>query len=166
MDLRADITYPNASPHQVFALTVDPKFRGEVCEATHALDYAVDVDKHDDDTATITVRRTMPAEVPDFVKRFVGETVDVVQIENWSAADAAGQRTAKLTVQIQGQPATMTGTVSTDAVGDGARTSIRGDLRVAIPFVGKKIEPEIANGILAAIDKEQEVADKWLGEPA
>lgn len=166
MDVRAEINYRNATPEQVFALAIDPKFRGEVCEATHALDYDVEVDQHDDDTATITVRRTVPAEVPDFVKRFVGETVDVVQTESWAAPDTEGQRTADLSVQIKGQPAKMIGKISTDAAGDGARTSIRGDLKVSMPFVGKKIEPEIAKGILAAIDKEQEVADKWLGEPA
>jgi Protein of unknown function (DUF2505) len=166
MDVRAAINYPKASPDQVFALAVDPKFRSAVCEATHAIDYHVDVDRHADDTATVTIRRTMPADVPDFAKKFVGETVDVLQIEEWAAPDANGQREAQVIMQIKGQPAKMTGTATTEAVGQGARTSIRGDLKVTMPFVGKKIEPEIAAGILAAIAKEQEVADGWLGEPA
>ncbi len=166
MDVRAEINYPTATVEQVYALSTDPKFRGAVCEATRALDYDVDVDEHADGTATVTVRRTMPAEVPDFVKRFVGETLDVVQTEEWGAPDNVGQRTANLMVQVTGQPVKMTGTVTIGAVGQGARTSIRGDLRVSMPFVGKKIEPEIANGILAAAAKEQQTADEWLGEPA
>jgi hypothetical protein len=166
MDVRAAISYPRSTPEQVFALAVDPKFREAVCEATRALDYDVDVDRRRDDTATITISRTVPAEVPDFVKKFVGETVDVLQIEEWAAPDVNGQRRADLTVQIKGQPAKMTGTAITEAVGQGARTSIRGDLRVSLPLVGKRIEPEIAAGILAAIAKEQEVADQWLGEPS
>lgn len=166
MDVRAEINYPTATVEQVYALSTDPKFRGAVCEATRALDYDVDVDEHADGTATVTVRRTMPAEVPDFVKRFVGETLDVVQTEEWGAPDNVGQRTANLMVQVTGQPVKMTGRVTIGAVGQGARTSIRGDLRVSMPFVGKKIEPEIANGILAAAAKEQQTADEWLGEPA
>ena len=35
---------------------------------------------------------------------------------------------------------------------------IEGDLKVSIPFFGKKIEPEIAKGIYAAVDKEQKTA--------
>ena len=48
----------------------------------------------------------MPAEVPDFMKKIVGETVDVVQTEDWGAPDADGQRTADVVVQIKGQPPT------------------------------------------------------------
>ncbi|MBA2716857.1 MAG: DUF2505 domain-containing protein [Propionibacteriales bacterium] len=166
MDVRAEINYPTATVEQVYALSTDPKFRGSVCEATRALSYDVNVDVHDDGTATVTVRRTMPAEVPDFVKRFVGESLDVVQTEEWGAPDDLGQRIANLTVQVTGQPVKMTGTVTIAAVGQGARTSIRGDLRVSMPFVGKRIEPEIAKGILAAAAKEQQTADEWLGEPA
>jgi hypothetical protein len=165
MEVRGEIRYPNATPERAFALSTDREYRAEVCQATHALGYDIDVDQGDDDTATVVVRRTMPAEVPDFAKRFIGETVDVIQTENWDAADVSGQRRGQLTVKIKDQPAAMTGTMSLETLGDGARVSIRGDLKVSMPFVGKRIEPEIAKGILAAIDKEQEVADRWLGAP-
>lgn len=166
MDVRAEITYPTATVEQVYALVTDPKFRSAVCEATHALSYDVDVDKRPGGTALVTVRRTMPAEVPDFVKKFVGETIDVVQTEEWGAPDSRGHRSADLDVQIKGQPAKMTGTLDTQAAGAGARTSIRGELKVSIPFIGNKIEPEIAKALLAAVEAEQRTADKWLGEPA
>jgi Protein of unknown function (DUF2505) len=165
MDVRGQISYPNATPDQAFALSTDRQYRAEVCQATHALDYGIDISQRDDGTVTVIVRRTMPAEVPDFAKRFLGETVDVIQTENWAAADASGQRRGQLTLKIKDQPAGMTGTVALDKLGDGARVSIRGTVKVSIPFVGKKMEPEIAKGILAAIDKEQEVADRWLGAP-
>jgi uncharacterized protein DUF2505 len=165
MDVRGEITYRNTSPEQVFALAVDRDFRGAVCEATHALSYDVDVELRDDDTATVTVRRTVPAELPDFVRKFIGETVEVVQTERWAAADSGGQRTGQLTLTVVGQPAAMAGTIAIEAVGEGARTRIRGDLKVSIPFVGKRMEPEIAKGFVAGIAKEQEVADRWLGAP-
>lgn len=166
MDVRAQITYPTADPETVFALAMDERFRGAVCEATAALSYDVDIARHPDGAATVTIRRTMPAEVPDYVRRFVGETIDLVQTERWPAADAGRPRTAKLELVVRGQPAAMTGDVSIEAAGAGARTVIRGDLKVSIPFVGRAVEPEIAKAVLAAIDKEQQVADRWLGEPS
>lgn len=166
MDMRAVINYPTATVEQVYALVTDPQFRRAVCEATHALAYDVAVDKRPHGTASVTVRRTMPAEVPDFVKKFVGETVDVVQTEQWGLPDDRGDRRANLVVLIKGQPAKLTGTLHTQPVGNGARTLIQGNLTVSMPFVGKKIEPEIAKGILAAVATEQRTADRWLRESA
>ncbi|MEP6665729.1 MAG: DUF2505 domain-containing protein [Nocardioidaceae bacterium] len=162
MKISAEISYPSASPDQAYALTVDPEFRAAVCEATHALDYDVSVDEHDDKTATVVVTRTMPADLPDFVRKLVGETVDVVQTEEWGAPDEAGQRTADVIVQIHGQPAKMVGTMAIHSIGAGSLINIQGDLKVAIPLLGRKIEPEIANGIYAAVEREQETGSAWL----
>ena len=162
MQISATISYPSGTtPAQVYELATDADFRGEVCEATHALDYDVSVDAHDD-TAKVVVSRTMPADVPDFMKKMIGETVDVVQTEDWGAPDADGQRTADVVVQIKGQPAKMVGSASILETGGGIEMRIEGDLKVAIPFIGKKVEPEIAKGIYAAIKREQEAADARL----
>ena len=158
MQISATIAYPSGTtPAQVYELATDADFRGEVCEATHALDYDVSVDAHDD-TAKVVVSRTMPADVPDFMKKMIGETVDVVQTEDWGAPDADGQRTADMVVQIKGQPAVMNGTAAIVASGGEVVMQIEGDLKVSIPFFGKKVEPEIAKGIYAAVDKEQTTA--------
>jgi len=162
MQISATISYPSGTtPAQVYELATDADFRGEVCEATHALDYGVSVDAHDD-TAKVVVTRTMPADVPDFMKKMIGETVDVVQTEDWGAPDADGQRTADLVVQIKGQPAVMNGTAAIVTSGGEVVMQIERDLKVSIPFFGKKVEPEIAKGIYAAVDKEQETAASRL----
>jgi len=158
MQISATISYPSGTtPAQVYELATDADFRREVCEATHALDYDVSVDAQDD-TAKVVVTRTMPADVPDFMKKMIGETVDVVQTEDWGAPDADGQRTADVVVQIKGQPAAMNGTAAIVASGGEVVMQIEGDLKVSIPFFGKKVEPEIAKGIYAAVDKEQTTA--------
>lgn len=161
MKITATISYPSATPEQAYALAVDPAFREAVCEATRAVDYDVSVDS-DGESAAVTVRRTMPADVPDFVRKFVGETVDVVQTERWGLPAAAGERTAALEVQVKGQPATMRGTATIQRTGTGSEVVIEGDLKVAIPLLGRKIEPEIAKGIYAAIEKEEETGRAWL----
>jgi hypothetical protein len=163
MKISATVSYPDGTtPQQVYDLTTDPDFRGEVCEATHALKHEVTSDVHDDGSASVVVSRTMPAEVPDFIKKMVGDTVDVVQTEEWGSPDDNGQRVADVTVQIKGQPATMKGTATIAAGASGAEMRIDGDLKVSIPFVGKKIEPEIAKGIYAALDAEERQAAHHL----
>jgi hypothetical protein len=166
MDVRAEINYPTASPEQAFALAVNPEFRAAVCEATHAVDYDVSIEEHDDGGAFIAVERTVPADLSDFVKKLVGDTVSIKQTEEWTPPDGSGRRTADIVVDILGQPAKMVGTAVLEAVGHGSCQVILGDLKVAIPFLGKKIEPEIAKGIVAAVAKEQETGEAWLSGPA
>jgi hypothetical protein len=162
MKISAEISYPDATPDQAYQLSIDPQFRAAVCEATHALDYDVSVDEHDDGTSKVVVSRTMPAEVPDFIKKMIGDTVDVVQTEEWGEPDDGGQRTAALLLSVKGQPARMVGTAALVTTADGTVMQIRGDLTVSIPFFGKKVEPEFAKGIYAAIRQEQETGRSWL----
>jgi len=158
MDLRAEINYPTEDPANAFALVVDPAFRAEVCEAVHALDYDVSVDEREDGTALVTIDREMPADVPDAIKKMVGETVKIVQTEDWGVPDQDGQRTADLLIKIVGQPVTMKGTIELRRATGSVVSSIRGDVKVAVPFFGKKVEPEIAKAIMAAVTCEQEAA--------
>ncbi len=162
MDVRTVIEYPTATPDQVFALLVDRDFRSAVCVATHALEYDVDITHHDDGHVSVTVERTLPAEVPDFVKRFVGRTLSIVQSERWGPHPSAGGRTADLLIQIKGQPATMKGSLRLEASGEGTREQVSGELTVSVPFVGKKIEPEVAKAIVAAAAQEQATGRAWL----
>ena len=65
-------------------------------------------------------------------------------------------------VSIIGQPAEMTGKANLIANGAATDFTLNGDVKVSIPFIGKKVEGEIAKGIYAAVDKEQETAAKHL----
>jgi hypothetical protein len=163
MDVRTEISYPGASVDDVFAMALDPDFRSAVCEATLAIDHEVDVQSDDDGSAVVRVSRTMPAAVPDFVRRLVGETIDLVQTETWGPDDGSGTRRADLTLQVVGQPATLTGSLSLEETPAGVVEVVQGDLRVSIPFIGKKIEAEIAKGIMAAARKEEDTGREWLG---
>lgn len=159
MRFAADIRYP-ASPDAVFDMLTDPSFRTAVCEATRALEHAVEVDRRGDD-AVVRVVRVMPAQVPDLVRRFVGEQLEIVQRERWRAP-AGDRRVADLTLEITGTPASMRGTVTLAPDGDGTRQTVEGDVRVAVPFVGGRVEPEIARAIRLALDKEAEVGHRRL----
>ena len=51
-------------------------------------------------------------------------------------------------------------------IGDGCQELVEGELTVSIPFFGKKIEPEIAKGIKAAIRAEEKTGQTWLAQVA
>jgi hypothetical protein len=65
-------------------------------------------------------------------------------------------------ISFKGQPATMSGSVVLAASADGASEQISGDLVVSVPFLGKRIEPEVAKAIVAAAAKEQQTGRTWL----
>ena len=162
MHVRTEINYPDTTPEQAFAMGLDPAFRAAVCEATHATEFDVSISEHDDGRATVDINRTMLADLPDVARKFIGDTVEVVQTEEWSAPNQRGARTADLTISFKGQPAKMLGTIALESVGDGTRMRIAGDVKVSIPFFGQRIEAEVAKGILAAAAKEEQTGLSWL----
>ncbi len=164
MRVDGEITYPTDDPRKAYALVVDQAFRAEVCKATHAIGYDVAVQEQDDGGALVTITREVPADVPAALKSMVGETVEIVQTESWGAADGSGTRTAGLDIRITGQPVAMRGTISMAPKGGAVVSVVEGDLKVAIPFFGKLVEPDIAKAILAAISEEQSAATKRLAD--
>jgi hypothetical protein len=164
MKLKEQFTYP-AGAAAVFDLIQDAAFRKKSVEATGGRDVDVDV-KPSGDGVTITILRSQPAtssRVPDFIKSFIGETVRVKQIEKWSKADADGNRTADISLHIQGQPAGMDGRASlTNKTAGTAAFVVQGDVRVKVPFVGKKIEPFVAKVIEKSLQHDVDAGIKHL----
>ncbi len=161
--MTGEITYPTDDTAVAFALIADRGFRAEVCEATRAIGYDVAVLEQHGGGTLVTITRQMPADVPAALKSMVGETVEIVQTESWGAADETGRRTAELDIRITGQPVTMKAHDPPGTRAGGSVVSVvEGDLKVAIPFFGKMVEPEIAKAILAALREEQRAAVKRL----
>ncbi|EFQ82788.1 hypothetical protein HMPREF0063_11997 [Aeromicrobium marinum DSM 15272] len=151
MKLTEKFSYPGVGVEDVYGLITDQAFREEACEDQHSLEYDVSIDG-----GTVTIVRTMPAEMPDFVKKLTGDTVKVKQTERWSDP-GDGTRVADVKVSIIGQPAEMVGTAKLSTNGDNTDFVINGDVKVSIPFLGKKIEPEVHKAIVASLHSEVEL---------
>ncbi len=154
-----------AAPDVVFAMLCDQAWREQVCRAVHALDYSVTI-RQTGDQVHITTVRTMPAEVPEAIKRMVGERIEITHVERWGPAAADGSRSAELRMDVTGQPASMTGTMRLVPSGAGSRESIDGDVKVTVPFFGKLVEPEILKAVQAGIAKEGEQGRAYLAPPS
>jgi carbon monoxide dehydrogenase subunit G len=148
----------DATPDQVHAMLMDPDFRKEVCEsATATIRYDVDIDKSDDD-AVVTVEQFQPStHIPSFARKFVGAEIEIRQTEKWS--DPSG---ASLVVEIPGKPGRMTGSISLAADAAGTVETVSGDLKVAIPVVGGKLEKMVSDLLTAALRNEEKAGRVWL----
>jgi hypothetical protein len=160
MDFTETLSY-DASPDAVFAMLCDKDFREEVCKQSHAIRYQVEVAPADN-SAEVVISRVMPADVPDFAKALVGHEIEILQTEQWQPPDSAGVRVAGLRMEIPGKPGQLVGTVTLRPQGAGTTEVINGELKVKIPFLGGKLEAEIAKGLREGIRLEGRVGAGWL----
>ena len=162
MKINETFSYDGATVERVYAIITDQAFRTEACAEQGASDYSVTVEPNSGGGKTVTVIRTMPADMPDFIKKLTGDTVKVKQTEEWAGPDAGGHRNANVKVKIIGQPAEMNGTAVIVNAGDNASFTLDGEVKVSIPFIGKKIEPEVAKAILGSLRAEVALGTKKL----
>ena len=161
MQVTAQIPYP-ASPEGVFAMLTDEAFLKQVCEATGAVRYEVGVEVNGLGAA-VTTRRELPTDqIPDFIKRFVGQTLTVLRVDLWEPAAADGSRQGTIVVEIVGAPVRMTGTLGLRPDGEGTVENVDGDLKASVPLIGGKIEQATEPAIRSALRKEERLGLAWL----
>jgi hypothetical protein len=158
----AEIRY-DADPATVSAMLADPDFQERKCAATGALDHDVEIDEFDDGAATIRTSRTMPTDqVPDFVRTFVGQTLIVVQVDDWQPLAPDGSREGTVVVEIKGSPVRLAGAMTLRPDGAGTRQTIDGDLKASVPLLGGRIEKAVEPALQAALRVEQREGRAWL----
>jgi hypothetical protein len=161
VQLNASIRYP-APPDQVFAMLTDEAFLRQVCEATGALSSEVTVEPAGGG-AKVTTRRVLPTDqIPDFVKKFVGQTLTVLRIDSWQPPAADGSRSGTLSVEIAGAPVRLGGTLSLRPDADGAVEDVNGDLKASVPLFGSAVEQAAEPAIRAGLRKEEQLGQAWL----
>ncbi|RZU15768.1 uncharacterized protein DUF2505 [Kribbella rubisoli] len=163
MELKLSASY-DATPEEVFAIVTDTTFREQACEKTKALSYDVQVSTSGADTI-VRVSRKMPAvDIPDMAKKFVGDTLTVVQTETWHAPAADGSRKADVSGEIANTPVTLKGTASIAQSGSQTVQAIDLDVKVAVPLIGKKLEPTVVDAIRAGLVKEHDLGREWAAK--
>jgi uncharacterized protein YndB with AHSA1/START domain len=160
MELRTEQRY-DADPTTVFAMLTDEAFLARKAEATGALRHEGSV-VWDGDRATVRLLRVMPPEVPDFVRRFIGDTIDLEQIDTWEPPGADGSRTGSIRIAMGGAPVQLTGVMRLTPTATGSLTSTDAEIKAAIPLFGGKIEKAVHDALLQAVSIEETVGQAWL----
>ena len=154
MDISSRLDFA-APPADVYAMLTDKAYLEEVCVASRSLSYEASVDGNVTRTS-----RGLPA--PESAARFTGPVLTVVDETTWGAEQADGSRTAEVRLSVQGQPVTMRGTMRLTPGGRGSEVNLTGELKVAIPLIGKRMEQASAPAVLAGYRTQQQVGDAWL----
>lgn len=154
MDITTRLEFA-APPAEVHAMLTDEKYLDEVCRETESTSWDVEVTG-----ATTRTSRTFPA--PAAVARFTGADLTVTERTAWGEAGADGARTGDLEMTVQGQPVSLRGQLAVAPGGPGTVVQLTGELKVAIPLLGKKLEQSTAPAVLAGFRKQQEVGERWL----
>jgi hypothetical protein len=93
----------------------------------------------------IKVRYSAPnsAPVPDFAKKFLGETNTVTQSDTWDLE----KKTGRLEAEIKGVPVKVAADMKLVDEGSGSANTLKWSLDCGIPFVGGKLEQIVAADI-------------------
>jgi uncharacterized protein DUF2505 len=154
MDISTRLDF-DATPHAVYAMMTNQAYLEEVCVASESLSYDASVNGSSTRTS-----RTMPS--PESAARFTGPQLTVVEEVQWGEAGSDGARTGTLTMTVLGQPVRLSGTLQLGPGGRGTTVELTGELKVAIPLLGRKMEESAAPAVLAGFRTQQRVGDGWL----
>jgi len=164
MRITATIDYPG-SPQQVAAMLANPEYlRARVTLGGATLEQA-DVVGSAEDEFTATTRGKIPSDtIPQHMRGFVGNSLEIRQVEAWEAPAADGRRIGTVVIEISGAPVRLTGTrrITPSADGKSCTDQIEGELKAAVPLLGPSIEQAAAPAVYAAIDAERKAAENWL----
>jgi hypothetical protein len=160
MELKLSASY-DATPEEVFAIVTDKTFREQACEKTKALSYDVQVSHSGGDTVVRVSREIATAKAPDMARKFVGDTLTIVQTETWHPAAADGSRRADVVGEISNTPVTLKGATSISTQSAQAVQAIDLDVKVAVPLIGKKMEPFVVDAIRSGLQKEHDLTREW-----
>lgn len=164
VQIEAAVVY-QAKAEVVFEMMTDRDYVSRKATAMGALEHDATVSLLPTGGAVIRLERTMPAIVPDFVRPLVGQTIDVVQTDEWGVAAADGSRRGRLTAQISRAPVSLAGDIFLDPNGpSGCVHRVSVEAKARVPFVGARIEKAIGELIVLAARKEEQVGGQWLAE--
>jgi hypothetical protein len=152
-----ELRYDGASLEQVHEMLADPAFREQVCENQRYVRHTVQIER-DGNGMTVTIDQVQEAKgIPGFAKKFVGDEINIVQTEDWTAP-AKGN----IHITIPGKPGEMSGTALLTEDPDGTTETVNLTVKVNIPLVGGKIEGLIADLLSKALRTEHKVGVEWL----
>lgn len=156
------VTRYDADPEAVFAMLTSEEFLTRRTQAAHALAAEVRVDTTPAGGVRSEVRQTLPAEVPDFVRKLTGPTVELVEQIVWDQPAADRSRSGTLTIDVEGAPVALNGTITLALTTGGTEQVVQAELKASVPMIGGRIERAAEPAVIAGIDALQELGRDWL----
>ncbi len=150
MGFKGTETYP-ADSEAVFALLCDPDMITARFEAAGDTDVEVIRCEADGDGFVVETTRTVEIDLPGFAKKVLSPTNRMTQIETWEPADDDGARDGTFTIDVPGTPVRTDGVYELRPTNDGTTHTIKGNLQIKIPLIGKKLGTFLSGTITKAV---------------
>lgn len=150
-----------APPDQVWQMLTDPEYITTKGMRSGSLEVSPEVSAQADETLIIS-RRKLPANLPRFMRRFVGDEVVLHETQKWDGVAEDGSRSGSFVIDFGGQPMAFRGNLQLQPAGDGTDLSTEGTLKASIPMIGGKAESVAKDWTLRYLAKEEQVAADWL----
>ena len=146
----------DASADDVVAMQTDEAYRSSLKSRTRSAGHSVSVTDEGGTTVVEVDQRLKTEGIPSFARKLVGETIQLVQREEWTGSRATFELT------IPGKPGHLRGTVVVEPDGDGAVERVSGEAKASIPLVGGKIEKLLIDLVTHSLQRSQERGAAWL----
>jgi len=156
----------DVAPERVFAAFCDEAFVKAKYAALRYPEFDVVECSSSESGARIKTRRLVPANVPSFAKKLFGETTEMVQTDEWGAADASGTRSGSWVIEVPGKPMSVKGTIVLSPEGPGSVVVIDGEVKASVPLIGGKLEGFAADEAQKTLTDEYEFTKGWLAQNA
>lgn len=91
------------------------------------------------------------APIPDFAKKFLGDSNVVTQTDTWDI----GKKTGRIEAEIRGVPVKVFAEMALKDEGAGCSNTLKWNLNCGIPFIGGKLEEVVAGDIKAKSKADQ-----------
>jgi hypothetical protein len=154
-----DDPYP-ATPDQLIDMMSDAEYVNAKYTALKDKTFKVTKLERSGDGLSLEVDREVEANLPDFVKKVLGETNRLIQREQWSKSGDG--YTCDVVIDSPGKPMKITGTMAIRP--DGAAASkwkVDFTIKGTLPMMGK-IEKVVAQETQENLAKEYEFNKGWL----
>ncbi len=151
----------DATIDQMWAMLSDQSYWQAKYESMGAQNIAITTFEAGDTELTVSTQRDVPADLPGFAKKVIGETNHVTQTEKYTRAGDAISATEE--ILVKNLPGGTTGTMKITPSGAGSSWAADFDIKVSIPMVGGKLEGVMKGETAQNFKQEKAFNDQWLG---
>jgi carbon monoxide dehydrogenase subunit G len=156
--IKSEFTLP-ANPKSVFEMLIDPDFLAAKVKLAKSGDFTL---SGTSPNLQILVNRTVEADFPPIVKKFVGENLVVNETQSWKK-DSENHYSATFNLEIPNAPVEITGEIKVFGKSE-ATVSITGQVKVNIPIFGAAAEPNVVNEITKVLADEESLCRSWINK--
>ncbi len=112
---------------------------------------------------TVTTVRTAPTDrVPEKARKFVGDNLQIEQVERWNAPAADGSRTGTTTITVPKAKAVAEASTALRAAGAGTEYAVDGTLTCKIPLVGSTLASKAEPMVGKVVTRQARELQAWL----